>query len=188
MNHSLFKNLLKTLCKSLGMTAWRRDERGTATVEAVLVFPVMMVMFLGAIDTGNALLTNKKVITASQVVADLLSRDSSVTDAQIDDAITAGRLALQPFDDSSYGIDIVGIRFENEEATPTAIWRETRNMSAYDAVIEDSDGLGDEGEGVLAVTVVYDYHPFFGSVLTDSIEMRETAIVRGRDNPFISRM
>lgn len=177
----------RSLIKTGFLRRWAADESGTAMMEAVMVFPVMMVMFLGAVDTGNAVLTNKKVITASQVVADLLARESSVDTAEINDAVVAGRMALEPFNTDSYGIDIVSIRFEGEDATPTEAWRETINTTPQDGILADTAGLGDEDEGVLAVTVSYDYEPLFGGGLTGTIEMRETAIIRGRDTAFISR-
>lgn len=177
----------RLLSKLRSPRAWLKDESGNVAMEAVIVFPVMMTMFLGAIDVGNALLVNKKVITASQVVADLLSRESSVSQDEIDDAIIAGRMALEPFATDSYGIDIVGILFTDDDGTPSEGWRDTFNMAPWDGVLTASEGLGTEDEGVLAVTVEYDYNPIFVSIFTETIEMRESAIVRGRDTPYVDK-
>ena len=103
------------------------------------------------------------------------------------DAIIAGRMALEPFNTTSYGIDIVSILYVDVAATPTEGWRDTFNMTPYDQVFVDAEGLGVEDEGVLAVTVEYDYTPIFVSIFTETIQMRETAIVRGRDTPYISK-
>ena len=75
---------------------WKQSEEGVAAIEAALVFPLMLVLLLGVYDIGNAVLTSQKTIHASQIAADLITRDSEVDDSMIDDAIIASQLALHP--------------------------------------------------------------------------------------------
>lgn len=162
-------------------------EEANAAIEAGFLFPVMVAILCGMIDMGVALVTNLKVTTACQIVADLLARDSKVNDAQIDDAINAGRLALLPYDATSYGVDIVGVQYVGGSLTPTVRWRETRNMSENDNVLVRSEGLGLQGEGVIAVTVEYDFRPYFTGFMMNDIQMHEEAYVRGRKGLFVQK-
>lgn len=166
---------------------WRGKEDGTAAVEAAFVFPIMVTMMMGIIDVGNMLLVNKKLISASQIAADLIARENKVDDDQIDNAISAARQALMPYDTTSFGIDIVGIRFTGSDASPTEEWRDTLNMDGNNDVLAAADGLGEENEGVVAVTVVYEYVPPFSSVAVGTVTMQEVAFLRGRDSPFVNR-
>ena len=52
---------------------WKQDD-GLAAIEAALVFPLLLTMLMGTFDLGNAILANTKVVRASQVVADLVTR------------------------------------------------------------------------------------------------------------------
>jgi Flp pilus assembly protein TadG len=164
-----------------------REDGANAAIEAGFLFPVMVAILCGMIDMGVALITNLKVTTATQIVSDLLARDRTVNDAQIDDAINAGRLALFPYDTTSYGVDIAGIQYVGSGLVPTVRWRETRNMNENPGVLERSAGLGLQNEGVIAVTVRYFFTPYFTGFMMSDIEMQEEAYVRGRKGLFVRR-
>ncbi|HCS23734.1 MAG TPA: pilus assembly protein [Alphaproteobacteria bacterium] len=167
--------------------AYIRGDGGVAAIEAGFLFPVMMVALCGMIDIGGALMANLKVTNSSQIVADLLARDRATNDAQIEDAIVAGRLALNPLDTTTYGIDVAGIQYVGTSLEPTVRWRETLNMDENDAILDRSEGLGLQNEGVVAVTVRYTFRPFFSGYITGDIQMEEEAYVRGRKGLFVER-
>lgn len=161
---------------------------GVAAIETAFIFPILMTMMFGIIDVGTAVIINTKVITASQISSDLLTRDNSISDAEMTEARRAAEAALIPyFDATEFGIDVAGVRFIGEDAVPTEQWRDTFNMSANTNAVADTAGLGDEGDGVLIVTVEYKYTPRFSGFLTGDIEMREVSVARGRDNAFVDR-
>lgn len=165
-----------------------RDDKAASAIEAGLLFPVLAAILCGTIDIGIGLVTNLKVTNAAQIVSDLLARESRVTTPEIQDAIVAGRMALMPYDTASYGVDIVGIQYVGAGLTPTVRWRETSNMLPNVDVIENSEGLGDEGEGVIAVTVRYTYQPYFAGFVINTLVMEEEAYVRGRKGGFVNRI
>lgn len=169
------------------ITSWLYQEDGIAATEFALVFPILFILLLGMVDLGNGLLTNKKVITASQMAADLITRQLVADDADIADAVLAAQLAMQPLNIASFGIDIASIRFEGDNADPTVIWRETVNMPPNGSIEALSDGLGVENEGLIAVTVQYTYKPHFTNVFLNDIDMREVSYMRGRRNSFVAR-
>jgi Flp pilus assembly protein TadG len=167
-------------------TKYRENTEAVAAIEAALLFPVLLLLLLGMLDVGYGILANQKAIRASQVTADLLARKPDVTTTDIYEAIEAGKLALQPFDTSTFGVDAVSIYFD-DDGNSLICWRETYNTSPNDTVLSSTDGLGAPGEGILAVTVNYDYVPGFSSNLFQSIEMQEVAYVRGRKSAIIQR-
>lgn len=166
--------------------AWKDEEEAMAAVEAAMIFPIMLSMLLAIYDLGNGVLANQKTVRASQVVADLITRQGIVSDDDIIEAIEAGRLAFEPLDSSSYGIDIASVRFD-EAATPEILWRETVNMTALPDVFSSVAALQAENEGVVMVSVRYVYEPLFAAFITSDIEMGEVAFSRGRNSPAITR-
>lgn len=164
-----------------------RGEGGVAAIEAGFLFPILMTILCGMMDVGAALVANLKVTTSCQIVADLLARDRFTNDAQIDDAVVAGRLALNPYNTASYGVDIVGVQYVGVTLTPTVRWRETVNMEENENVLERSQGLGLQNEGVVVVTVNYTFRPFFAGYIMENVTMSEEAYVRGRKGLFVER-
>lgn len=166
---------------------WLKDNEGMAAVEAAMIFPIMLAMFMGVFDLGNAILANQKAIRSSQVVADLIARKNIVTDADIYDAIEAGRLAFEPLDSSSFGVDIVSIRFD-DFADGQILWRETVNMTSVSDALGSVAALEDANEGVVMVSVRYQFEPLFVGMVVDSFEMSEVAFSRGRNSPVVTRV
>lgn len=174
------------------VSKWRLEEKGVAAIEAAMIFPLLALLLVGTYDMGNAIVVGQKAIRASQVTADLVSRESEVNDAMINEAVWAGELALHPFDTTSYGVDIVSISFD-DTATPVIEWRETRNMTANPDVLSDVAALAEAGSGVMVVTIQYEYDPLFlgfsmGGFTIGLIPMEETAFSRGRKSAVVDRV
>ena len=48
-----------------------------------------------------------------------------------------------------------------------------------------AEDLGENGDGVIVVSVVYEYVPFFTNFIVDEIDMTETAFLRGRKSAIL---
>lgn len=180
-----FKEMISTIKKFI------KRENGMSSVEAAMTFPIMLTFLLGVFEIGMGITSNQKAIRAAQIAADLLSRERVVETADINEALEAARQAILPLDDGDLGIDVVSVEFQEDSAGNEVIntlWRETQNMTQDPQVLNDVSGLGDSGEGALAVVVQFRYVPVFSQVLVDTIEMREVAFVRSRKSSIITRI
>lgn len=166
---------------------WKKDDGGNIVIETAMLFPLLMTMLMGSFDAGQGLLVNKKLISAAHITSDLIAREKSLSDDMLNEFIEAAHLSMEPYSIDSFGIDVVGIRFVGEEATPTIQWRDTIDMDPVANIETLAEGLGKEEEGVVAVTVVYTYQPRFSNIIVDPVAMQETAFVRGRISSFVQR-
>jgi Flp pilus assembly protein TadG len=166
---------------------WKEEKSGTAAVEAALVFPILIFLLLATYDMGNAIVTDQKVIRASQITGDLITRERTVNDAELEETIFAGELALTPQGTDSYGVDIVSIRFD-ALANPIIVWRETRNMTANPDVLTAIESLAEANSGVVVTTVQYSFRPLFGDFIFGDIPMQEMAFTRGRKSAVVNRV
>ncbi len=167
---------------------WGCGQEGTSAVEAALVFPILLVMLLGTYDMGNAILSDQKLIRASQVTADLVTRDRSVNTTMLNEAIEGGELAITPQDTENYGVDIVSVSFDNN-SNPSILWRETRgNITPDPDVLSRVTDLAEPNGGVVVVIVEYIFEPIFGDFVFGDISMQEVAFARGRQSPVVNRI
>lgn len=162
-----------------------KNDDGIALVETAILFPVILTMLFGMYDGGKAYLMKQRTILAAHLAADLVGRKYEVNAIDVSNAIEAARLVYTPFDTDTYGIDIVSVQFD-EDNSPVVRWRETYGMAENDIAVENSEGLGEYGEGVLAVTVKYYYEPTFTGALFDGFEMIEVAYTQGRRRSYVS--
>lgn len=164
---------------------WIDDEDGVAMVEAVMLFPPMLTLLLGVYDLGNGIILSQKTITASQVAADLVSRNKTMNTANLNDIIEGSKLAFEPYGTNVYGVDIVSVQFDSNK-NPVVLWRETQNMPPNNAAVESVKGLSASGDGMIIVTVVYKYVPQFANIFTGAFDFSEVAFSRGRRSATVT--
>lgn len=162
---------------------WERKD-GVAAMEAAFVFPILLVMLLGTLDMGRGIMSNQKTIKASQVVADLITREAEIAQSDVDEAIDAGTLSLLPYNPDELGFDVISYRFL-DDGTPEEVWRRTVNMDPISDPIPRITPLAEPGRGVVIVVAQYLYEPIFGGFIVDQIEMQEVAFTRGRRSEVV---
>lgn len=168
-----------------GLRRWAVAEEATALIEGAFLLPPMMVLMMGVFDLGNGISLGQKTISASQIAADLVARERTMNSSQIENIIDAAELAFNPYSLTSFGIDIVSVTF-NASLQPVVLWRETRNMSPNTAAVSSVAGLAPQGEGMIIVTVRYDFHPYFSQPVVGEIGFEEVAFTRGRRSPTVT--
>lgn len=178
------KNVILKLCSLFKLQPYVRDESGLSIVEFAILFPVLFSMLMAVYDLGQGVVLNQKTVAASQVIADLITRNEVVDTALIDDVVNAGLLAFDPYPTDSFGYDIASVEFD-ENNDPVVLWRVTENMDQNDDPIDSTIGLGAEGEGVVVVSVVYVYEPFFTNFALGQLNMNELAFLRGRKSATV---
>ncbi len=181
----MMKDALYILAVKFQIFRWAKEEDATALIETVILMPVLITLLMGTYDLGQGVTVNQKTIAAAQVIGDLIARDRAVDLNMLEDIITAGEMALEPYSSAPFGYDIASVQFD-EDGEPVVLWRVTENALENDAAVASTEGLGGPGDGVLVVTAVYKYDPYFSHFIVDEINMEEVAFLRGRKGPTIS--
>lgn len=57
------------------------DQHGTSGIEFALVFPVILLLFMGAVTLFDGLRSYSKVVEANGIVSDMISRQTTVNDS-----------------------------------------------------------------------------------------------------------
>lgn len=171
--------VLNKIYKWMNASRYARDESGVSIIEFAILFPVLLSMLMAVYDLGQGIIVNQKTVAASQVIGDLITRYETVDTALIADIVNAGELSLAPYSIATFGYDIISVEFD-EDGDPIVLWRVSENMEENEDAPERTIGLGEEGEGVVMVSIVYEYIPFFSTFVVDSIQMTEQSFLRGR--------
>lgn len=177
--------MLHNLAVKLQITRWVVEEEATAFTETVILMPVLVSLLMGCYDLGQGITTNQKVIGASQIIGDLIARNRSITASDLEDMITAGELAIDPYSREPFGYDIVSVEFD-DDGNPDVLWRLTYNTDENDDAVASTEDLGAAGDGLIVVTTTYRYKPFFSHFVVDHINMKEVAFLHGRRSATIT--
>lgn len=173
----------------------RLDDSGMPLIEFVFALPVLILMGVGAFEVGAYALLNMKVQSTAANVANLSTRGTDLSQADVDDIFEAVRSSMAPFDvgaDSSFLITAVQ---SDGEGGAVVAWRragggslsEPSRVSNADmsAILPDDLSVGEStviivegfytyaecGLGIVPDTVVYKvvyYRPRLGAIAEPS--------------------
>ncbi|WP_181418344.1 TadE/TadG family type IV pilus assembly protein [Phyllobacterium leguminum] len=91
-------------------------------MEFVLVAPLIILIYLGAVELSMGLEVDKNVSRASGIIADIVAQQPSVSKAQLEDIAKIGAATLYPYDRDTdgAGIRITAIQVEQKKNNPAA--------------------------------------------------------------------
>ena len=162
-----------------------RDDGGNATVDFAFLLPIMLMLFIGVVEVTNLLRVDRKVVTAAQTTADLITQRREVSNAQLDDFLRAAELIFEPFPAAAVGVGIAGVRFNPNTGSPEVSWTKSQNGGSVPNALTVVQGLGQPGEGVVVVRVTYNYTPVFFDFILSATQIEETAVLRPRRSQFV---
>lgn len=84
----------------------KQEDKGVAAIEFALLFPVLLLMFVGLFDVTNLIFCHNKMERTAQDVNNIITRGDT-TKSQLDDMLFAANYTAQPFDLKNFGNVIV---------------------------------------------------------------------------------
>lgn len=107
---------------------WRKasrfwsDCRGIAAVEFALIMPILLVMYFVTMEASQAIETSKKVSRIGSMVADLVTQQTSVVEADVKAIMQIGSVTLQPYSRSDPTITVTAIQITPDGAKAMVVW------------------------------------------------------------------
>ena len=80
-----------------GWLRFCRSRRGNMAIEFALIAPLIMLLLAGTVEASRYLMLHLKVQHASVTVADLVTRDETITETVIADIFNVVEQILSPF-------------------------------------------------------------------------------------------
>ena len=109
--------------KDVAAATWgrfRSDIKGIAAVEFGLIAPVALIMMLGLIETGRALVMARRFALITAVASDLTARSQTLTNTDLDGIATAVNILWNPYDATTLNFTVMQIRAAGSGATKKA--------------------------------------------------------------------
>jgi len=157
------------------------DKSGLSAIEFALVLPVMITMYVGAVEFSHALTVDRRVSSVASAVADLTAQTDKVSESQIQDIFTASTSIMTPYTASPISIVITSVVADPDNTT-TVEWSCAHNGSAHaqGSQITVPAGLTQPFSSVVVAEVTYNYTPPLGQFITGGLTMSEKFYLRPR--------
>jgi Flp pilus assembly protein TadG len=166
---------------------WRADERGVAAIEAAIVFPLLVLIFLGMVEMGQAFTVKRRVQSVASTTADLVAQSQSVTTSDLNDIASIGAQLMLPYSSTGLALTITSVAEDNQSKI-TVQWScswsnlsSSANCSATGAAYTGlPSGLLSPGQSVIIGQTVYPYKPAIGEFLTGGLTFTASTYYRPR--------
>ncbi len=167
-----------------------RCRRGIAASEFALILPLMVLVLVGTVELGNALLLDRKVSRAAHIAADLVAQVRQISTGELTDVFEAVEEILQPFP-ASMAITLTSVYFDPATNQVRVVWSQTRNGEARtqgSIFALPESGMLSVGESVIVAEISYAYSPLFADLILNNITLSDTAYLKPRRVAQVARI
>lgn len=162
-----------------------RDQRGAAAVEFAIIAPVMITMYLGLAELVQGLIAGQKMTHAAAVVGDLVTQNSQISQAQLDDNFTIVKAILAPYPTNTLAMRVTAVQV-GTDLVPRVTWSKV-NGTGYTAYATNATISGlpavykVSGQMTIMSEVKYSYSSPLAKVLPNGVNMKRTWYLRPRN-------
>jgi Flp pilus assembly protein TadG len=180
------------------LRGFRRETRGSITIEFAMSVPVMITVYFGVVTFGNGFATKQRLETLSRTVADLAGRlppvaptyTSVINATEVTNIATAAAAIMAPYDARGLTMTLASIvvRPQGSSVVGKVCWSASRRVAAdgtletvavpaqytVNAVVTVPEGYRIAGNSYLVSDVEQVYRPVIGHAITGDINLRDT--------------
>ena len=91
------------------LSRFARDARGASALEFALIAPVMLVMFIGTVEVGQAVMAQRRTSHAVNTLGDLAARASTLHPSDVTDVFAAATDIMAPFPTSTLALKLTEV-------------------------------------------------------------------------------
>jgi hypothetical protein len=158
-----------------GARRYGRDSRGVASIEMALIFPIMLIVFVGLVDVSNLLSANRRVTLTASTLGDLITQSQG--DVKISDLkgfISAASSIMDPFPAESTSLEFYAF------STSGRVWSYKSEGGSCGSELTTSPQMADlmtEGNDVIVSRACYQWEPIIGAFLNIKASTVENQIM-----------
>jgi Flp pilus assembly protein TadG len=181
---------MKTLAHALMiLRRLHRNQQGVAYLEFALALPMLVMMFMGAVEVTRFVIMTEKVEKVAIAVSDLTAQSSTATNTGMSDIVKAAEQIMLPYTFGSGGYVIVSSITKTGTAAPKVNWQYkgggTMNKnslvgSAGSAASLPTGFTMADKENVIITEVFYNYTPLFSGRILKSKLIYKTSFYKPR--------
>lgn len=144
------------------------DVRGVASIEMALIFPMMLIVFVGLVDASNLMTANRRVTQTASTLGDLVTQaPGEIRSTDMDGFFSAAQSIMDPFPADSIIMEF--FTFTTSGGGAALEWSYSNSAQTCGAAppADDPDMLKlmAEDNDVVVSRVCYNWEPVLGIIL-----------------------
>ena len=168
-----------------------RDRRGVSAIEFAMIAPILVLLYVGIAEIGNALTIYRRTSTVASTAADLTAQVKTVSTSDLQDIVGASSSILTPYSTTPLKIvlsSIVADQSNNGKVT----WSYASKGSARgtNSAYAVPAGLTEPNSSVIVAEITYAFTPLVNltsAFSPGSFEMKRTFYARPRRSLTVAK-
>lgn len=168
--------LFANLCR------FARATGGLAAVEFAILLPMMVFVLFGSVDLIDVLGANKRAQNVASSLADVVARDTEITNAEVAGLWAAVNVLMFPNSGANMQVRVTSISITSSTQA-SVVWSEGHGGYAprqVNSTVALPSAMMQAGSSVIMTETIYRYTPPLGFIWTGSADMTHTAYRRSR--------
>jgi Flp pilus assembly protein TadG len=150
------------------LRGWHASTDGIASIEFAFIVPIMVMMFIGAVELSQAITLDRRVTQVSSSTADLVARaEKQISQTEIGDIMKVGGYILEPYGQGPLTIVIHNVTSSPSNATVAKqSWSctysgktKSQTCACSSSTFNLPPGLVTTNDSVVIADVTYNYSP-----------------------------
>jgi Flp pilus assembly protein TadG len=163
------------------MRRFGRAKKGLAALEFALIAPMMIFLLFGSVDLIDVLGANTRAQNATASVADVVARDTEVSDAELNGLWDALDILMYPDDGTNISVRVTSVRIDSATSA-VVVWSEGHGMAARqtDSTVTLPAEMMTPGTSIVMAESTFAYESPLGFLLAGPVNMTHDAYRRSR--------
>ncbi|HYD71918.1 MAG TPA: TadE/TadG family type IV pilus assembly protein [Candidatus Binatia bacterium] len=165
-----------------GLSRFAKAKKGNAALEFAIIAPMMIMLLFGSVDLLDVLNANKRVQNVTSSLADVVARDTEVSDEEVAGLWAAIDVLMYPSSGDAVNIRVSSIRIESASIA-RVVWSEGHDMEARQAGTTVSGlpaAMMNPGTSMILAESTFAYDSPLGFLLEDGVTLQHQAYRRSR--------
>ncbi len=171
------------------LTSLRRDQRGVSAVEFAMLLPLMVTLYLGAVEISQGVSINRKVTLTARTVADLASQVSSINNSDMTNLLNAASSVVAPFAVNQLKVTVSAVSIDANGIAKVS-WSDTLNGTkrTVNSTVTLPAALSVPNSQLIWSEVSYNYVPTIGYVISGALNLTDRIYMRPRLSDTVTRI
>jgi len=158
-----------------------RAKKGLAALEFAIIAPMMIFLLFGSIDMLDVLGANGRAQNVAASLADVVARDTEVSNAEVSGFWDALEVLMYPNDPSNISVRITSVSIVSPTSA-VVVWSEGHGMTSRttNSQVTLPAAMMTPGTSVIYTETIYEYSSPLGFLLPGPVEMTHDAYRRSR--------
>lgn len=167
-----------------------RDRRGVSAIEFAMIVPALILLYVGAVEMGNALTIHRRTSQVAATAADLTAQVATVTKSDLADIEAASTSILTPFSTSPLRIvlsSVVADKNNNGKVDWSCASKGSGRAEGSSYPVPN--GLTEPNSSVIVAEVTYAYSSLLGlsTISPGSFDIKRTFYTRPRTSTKVEK-